>query len=416
MNPRFDTVVGGKQAQRPRAIQALIRACGLGQRVGVTPRFVPDDLIAEARRRAKLQRLEPGGWRDGLTRLCRAIEDEAALHGLGRWIVREQIVGHLVTRLRVDAFVEARPEVLERPLAPLLIITGMQRTGTTKLQRLLASDPRARALLSWEALEPVPAAAVGTGQSDKRIASAKRAESALRWMAPHFFAIHPVEHLAPEEDVLLLDPSFRSTTPESIWSIPSFSRWLEGEDLREAYTEYRRLLLILQHQRPGRWWVLKTPHHLEFLDELSAVIPEVKLVWTHRDPLTTVPSFCSMLYHGRRVYSDAVDPHVVGRDRSVKVARMVERGLAFRDGGGDDRFLDVQYAELLAEPLAVIERIYAFMGQTLEPHARAAIEGALAEQVQHRYGVHRYSMADFGLDADELGELFGPYRARFGFD
>lgn len=411
------SAVIGLSAARPRSVRALISACAVAERAGLGPRLQPDALIAAARRRAKLETLEPGGWREGLARLCRALDDdEAALHPLGRWIAREQLVSHLVTRLRVDALVRARPEILARPLAPPLVVTGMQRTGTTKLQRLLAADPRARALPSWEALEPVPAAALDPRRPDDRVAKARRAETALRWMAPSFFAIHPVEHRAPEEEVLLLDPSFRSTTPESIWSVPSFSRWLEGEDMIEAYTELRRLLLILQDQRPGRWWVLKTPHHLEHLDALTTVIPEAKLVWTHRDPLTTVPSFCSMLVHGRRVYSDRVDPRVVGRQWSAKVARLVERGLAFRDAGGEDRVMDVSYDELLAAPLAVVERIYAFMGELLDERARAAMRGALARQVQHRYGVHRYTMADFGLERDELAARFAPYRARFGFD
>ena len=421
-------MAGALEHARPWSVRGVMTLATAGAALGVRAPLEPEALIRAARARERRRGPDPGdrsfgptqGWREGLTRLCEALEREAELHALGRWIVREQLVTHLCTRLRVQALLAARPELLSQPLAPPIVITGMQRTGTTKLQRLLAADPGTRALLSWEGLEPLPsprsAPPERAGPPDYRIAKAHRAVKALRWMAPIFFSIHPVEHLAPEEDVLLLDPSFRSTTPEAIWSVPSFSRWLEGQDMREAYTELRTLLLILQDQRPGQAWVLKTPHHLEHLETLFEVIPEAKLVWTHRDPLTTVASFCSMVFHGRRVYSDAVDPRVVGQQWSTKVARMVQRGLDTRDAGHEDAILDLHYEPLLADPLAAVERIYTFAGRTLSPAARHTMQTALAVQTQHRYGVHRYALDDFGLDAAGVAEQFRPYRERFGFE
>ncbi|MEM9557337.1 MAG: sulfotransferase [Acidobacteriota bacterium] len=394
-----------------RAVRAAARAAAA---IGGRPRLEPAALLRAARRRARLDDFGAGAWRDGLERLCHALETEARLHPLGRWIVREQLIGHLVTRLRLQATLEAHPRLRTATLAaPVVVITGMQRTGTTKLQRLLAADPDAGALLSWQAVEPVPDPRRSRDDAG-RIARARRAERALRWMAPEFFAIHPVEHRAPEEDVLLLDPTFHSTTAEAMWHVPSFSRWLEAQDHREAYETLRLLLVILQEQQPRRWWVLKTPHHLEFLEALHAVIPEARVVWTHRDPLTTVPSFCSMVTHGRRIFSDAVDPHSVGAQWSAKVARMVERGLAFR-AAHETPVLDISYDDLLDDPLATIERIYAFAGLSLETPARSAMEQALRVQVQHRYGIHRYHLDDFGLDAASLAQGFGAYRERFGF-
>ena len=105
------------------------------------------------------------------------------------------------------------------------MITGLQRTGTTFLQRLLSIPSDARALLSWESLDPVPRK--GRFEESSRIRSARMSERALAWMSPGFFAIHPIDHLRPEEDVLLLDHSFMTTAPEAIMHVPTYAKWLE---------------------------------------------------------------------------------------------------------------------------------------------------------------------------------------------
>ena len=43
---------------------------------------------------------------------------------------------------------------------------------------------------------------------------------------------------------------------------------------------------------------------LEYLDVLLTVFPEATVVQTHRDPQKSVVSFCSMVAHGRGIFSD----------------------------------------------------------------------------------------------------------------
>ena len=112
------------------------------------------------------------------------------------------------------------------------MIAGLQRTGTTVLHRLLAADPRARALLGWEALHPAPLPGEGVNGNVPTVArESKLAEVGLAALAPEFFAIHPVEGDAPEEDVLLLDHAFMSQAPEATLHVPSYASWLETAGL-----------------------------------------------------------------------------------------------------------------------------------------------------------------------------------------
>ena len=70
------------------------------------------------------------------------------------------------------------------------------------------------------------------------------------------------------------------------------------------------------------------------------------------DPSTSVPntasscesSFCSMVAHGRGVFSDRVDPHEVGAHWYAKQRRMVDRCLEVRSGNNEQCFIDVGYA------------------------------------------------------------------------
>jgi hypothetical protein len=309
--------------------------------------------------------------------------------------------------------VRKSPEILDIELGPVVVIAGLQRTGTTLLHRLLSADTDVRSLAAWEGLSPVPWPGERAGRPTGRIRKARFAVRALAYLAPQFFAIHPAEHDAPEEDVLLLDLSFMSQAPEATLHVPSYAKWLEGQDHTRAYQYLRRMMQILLAQRGGRSWVLKSPHHMEHLDVVLDVLPEARIVQTHRDPQKTMPSFCSMVAHGRGIFSNDVDPYEVARHWVRKVGRLLERSARVRANRGDERFLDVSYYDLAADPMAEAERVYDFAGLTLSDAARRSMTATRERNVQHKYGRHRYNLADFDLCEEDIERAFGDYRARF---
>jgi hypothetical protein len=395
---------------RPAVLRVANRALGLA----LPRRLTVDGLVAAARRAEGLHDLGDPDVDVPLGRLLDAVEAEARLHPLGWLITRGRLIGVLRNRLRAQAALAADPAILDRPVREPVVVTGLQRTGTTFLHRLLAADPRFRSLRSWEGLNPTPFRGSPTGPADPRRRLAERAEKGLAWMAPDFFAVHPVEASAPEEEVLLLDHSFLSTVPEATLRVPSFSRWLERQDQRPAYVLLRRLLQLLDAAEPRERWVLKTPHHLEWLDVLLDVFPDARIVWTHRDPLATLGSFCSMVAHGRGVMSDAVDPREIGRDWLAKTARMIDRAMAVREAR-PAAFLDVRYDDLTRAPLAEVARVFAFADVPLPPDVEAAVAAQRDASPQHRHGRHVYALSDFGLTEGQVAERFSAYRERFGF-
>ena len=237
---------------------------------------------------------------------------------------------------------------------------------------------------------------------DKRIRIARTSEKALRLMTPGFFAIHPVEHLAPEEDILLLDVSFLSTTPEATSHVPSYSSWLEGIDQSYAYDYGSRLLRLLQWQQPGKRWVIKSPHHLEFFPLIEKYYGSPHFIWTHRDPVECIPSFLSMVCHSRSLFSDEVHMSDI-RDHWVrKTAYMLEKALAYRqEGVHQEHFTDLLYEDLVSDSMGQLNKIYDRengISQTLKERFLIAER----ENPKGKYGVHHYGIADFGLSREDL--------------
>lgn len=433
----------------PLPARIALGAWRAATKLGVAaPRFDEEELVAAARRRTGLEDFGPEDFRTPMRRLLEAFDEEAELHLLGRAVLRSSVIRALECRLRLERIRAVDPELEATPVRAPVFITGMQRTGTTKLHRLLACAPELRHLSSAEGLNPCPLGGPvrdEPGEALRRMAFAKRAERGMRYMSPALFAIHPIEAAAPEEDVFLFDVTFISPAVDASLSVPSYTRWIREIDQRPPYAYVRRLIQCLLWQRPGPPWSAqdragqpgsgqprteqqrparprperylgKTPHHQENLDVLFEVFPDAKVIHTHRDPLEVVPSFSSMMAHAGAMLSRCVDPFEVGRRVADQMANSVERAIRAREHVGPGRVLDVHYRDLQRDPIAELRRIHAFaeLEWTAESESRARrwLEG----NPQHKYGTHRYGLADFGLDPEELAARFKPYRERFGVD
>lgn len=406
---------------RPRLVRVVNRV--LGSRIArraLRVSFDEASLIEAAESETGLLDLGEPSFREPLRVLLRSIETEAHLHPLGRLITRARLVQTLANRMRLEEMIRRTPAIERERVSAPIVIVGLPRTGTTLLHRLLASDARIRSLASWEALLPVPLDPERPAEEDRerRIAIASRSEIALRYMAPDFLAVHPIDARAPEEDVLLLDLALRSTVPESTLRVPAYGAWLEEQDPMPAYRQMKRAMQALQYQRKpetSEWrWVLKTPHHLEWIPQLLEVFPDALLVWTHREPKEVVASFCSMIAHGRGIFSDAIDPSEIGRAWLRKGSeRMAHRALDARARVAETQFLDVRYEDLVRDPIRIVRVIEERSGLRWSLDTETRVRDRLRAERRNRHGVHRYSLGDFGLTTGDVERAFARYRAAF---
>jgi len=368
-----------------------------------------ESLMKAARKATGLDDFGKDFWEEPLEVMLKSINEEAKLHPIGQFITRQRIINLLSVRLRAEYYFKKHPEILEQELYPCMVIVGLQRTGTTKLQRLLASDPDNRSILSWEALNPAPIKE-DIELGEERIKIAKTSVKALKYMSPGFFAIHPIEFEAPEEDVLLLDVSFLSTTTEATMNVPTYATWLEETDQSPAYAYMVKLLKLLQWQRPGKRWVLKTPHHLEFLSLAKKYFKDVQFIWTHRNVTECIPSFLSMISYSRILFSEEVDQEVVAEHWVRKNGYMLSKGLKYRGNAEDNsRFTDVSYKELVNDTMKVLRRIYKDSGAEVSDELLSIFEASNRQNPKGKYGKHQYNLEEFGIDEAYLRQFTSSY-------
>ena len=396
---------------RPRLVRCANAIGNALKRTGFDDEFQVDRLLASARRKTGLSDFGDEWFLEGLQKLVDSINLEARLTFTGRFIQRVRLQKVLMNRLYIEEFVKRHPETMEVDLGTVLFIVGMQRTGTTTLHRLINSHPEIQGLTAWEALNPVPLPNEDTENPRRRRLDAILSEKALRYLSPDFMAVHPIQHDQPEEDVLLLDLCFMSQIAEATMYVPSYASWLEEQDHTRAYEYFHKVLKILHWLHPSQGWILKTPHHMEYLSSLLKVFPNATLIETYRDPQKTLPSFCSMVAHARGMMSDEVDPIEIGRHWGRKVERMVDQVVQTRSTYGDDPFVSVSYYELVEDPISELQRVYAKAAIPFDPIAETRAKEIVSTSPKNRFGRHVYQAESFGLTKDVIEERLQIYRA-----
>ena len=404
-------------ALMPRALRGIVRGGGRlfessGRRL---VRLDAASLTAAARRRAKSSDFGEPGVHEPLTRLLDSLENEAKLNLMGRVAAREDLTRFLANRLALERDRSLHPAIAAEEIRRPLFIAGLPRSGSTLLYNLMAQDPANRVPLNWEIMFPSPPPERTTHATDPRAA---RAERQIRWfqrLQPEFRKIHPIGARLPEECVVILSHTFLSFQFSSMYFIPSYQSWLERQDLRPAYHFHRRFLQHLQWRCRGERWVLKAPPHLPALDALFAAYPDASVILTHRDPLEVVPSVASLHAVLRSTFSNVVEPAAVGPEVSQMLVNDITRGIDALDRGcaPPGQVIDVRYTDLLRDPIATVQRIYAHFQLPFSAELAARMHRFPQEHSADKNGRHEYSLEAFGLDADTERRRYRSYCERF---
>jgi hypothetical protein len=192
--------------------------------------------------------------------------------------------------------------------------------------------------------------------------------------------------------------------------------WRAFTDPVPVYAYHRSFLQQLQRDRPSRTWVLKSPVHLGRLAALLAVYPDARIIRTHRDPARTVPSTVSTVAMGRWLRSDAVDPMAIAASVTGALQMLSNGAAEQRASLPAGQVAELQYAELLREPVAAITSAYDELGLPIAPDLGDRIVRYLDARPQTKFGVHTYRAQDYDLDVDQIRRDFAPYIEEFGIE
>ena len=365
-----------------------------------------DTLVKQAIEQTGLDDFGDDWFFENIDSLIPSLNTQAKLGPEGVFSAQHMIVSALVNRLRHKALLKAFPEILEESVTVSAVLTGLPRTGSTMLHRMLAAAPNLTAVKWYETQNYVPLDNEKRGEPQPRKEAAKGVLAYMLEKIPELMSIHPMDINQPDEEVIILGQLFSSSMIESTYFVPDYAEWLSKQDPRKAYEDLIEILQSLQWQDPsrkGKSWVLKTPGHLMGLQTVLDVFPDAKIVMTHRDPVSTIPSYCSMEAALYSMASDNITHEEIGTYWMGRLKAWLDNFMAVRANADTERFIDVNYKALLTSPVK----------KGLEVLNAAGIPMSMEDWIEanrreHR-AAHKYSLKDFGLNEADIRGSYEEY-------
>ena len=359
-----------------------------------------DDLCAEAIEAAGHSDFgaDDDNFREALGVLLDSYGGEADLTRLGATMTRHNLRSGLVARLLSEAAWKRYPAHVDVTVDRPIFVTGLPRTGTTALHRLLGADPAHQGLELWLAEYPQPRPPREEWDSFPEYRQLQAYYAKAHRENPEFLGLHYIAEDVLEECWQLLRQSVHSVSFESLAHVPTYAQWLAEQDWAPSFRRHRKNLQLIGLNDAEKRWVLKNPSHLFSLNAILEVYPDALIVQCHRAPETLLASMCSLAEHSTEGWSNTFVGSQIGRDVLDTWARAIEQFNTARASHNPEQFCDVDYFDFVADPVGTACGVYKRFGVPLTDQAVLAMQEAHAEG-SHGPGApkHRYSLTDYGL-------------------
>lgn len=377
-----------------------------------------DALLQQAKESTGLSDFGNKWFLSPLARLVEEVNREAGLLS-PESSAGARIQSALADRLRLEQYFKDHPDACDEQIELACAIIGLPRTGSTMVHRLLAASPKLTALWWWETAFPFPIGNEGLADAVVRQEAAKGMVDWLLSEWPDFESIDPMDAMAINEEVVLLDRCFLSTTYDSMMPIHAYGYWQAVQDHEPAIRDLYRFMQAIQHQRVAqgemrRPWVFKTPHYvMGALSGLLKVWPDVKLVMTHRDVGEVLPSYCSMCASLSVNSSSTYRKEMQGAHWTRRFRDGLDRLEAIRAKLPAGQVIDIAYRDTVNDPLVTGEAILKALGYAPDANDCHAMQQTIAANAREARPRHKYAAADFGLTPQGIAADFADYHAKY---
>ncbi|TAL02250.1 MAG: sulfotransferase [Rhodospirillaceae bacterium] len=352
----------------------------------------------------------------GLRVLLQSMDYDPIYTERGRRLAWGTVISALSSRVHAVRAMAQVPDLDRQMISKPVVITGIPRTGTTALHKLMAVDPQFQGLQTWLIGAPMPRPPRETWESNPLFQQEVESLKLRFETTPDMRAAHNMAAEEVDECLGILCHSFVSNLWACNWSSASYDAWWQTQSELPAYRYLRRILQMIGSNEPEKRWLLKNPGHIANLDLLFAMFPDALVIQTHRDPAKAVPSLCALMMQFFGVMEGSsrhqLHAHIMGHRETGKWAKAVRDAEPVRQAHRG-QILDVVHGDFHADPIGVIKRIYAFLALNLTPQVEAAMTQRIAAAPELSHGTHRYHVSDFGLTDEEIRESFGSYVDRF---
>ncbi len=318
---------------------------------------------------------------------------------------------------------QQHPEIKREEILRPVFIVGINRTGTTYLHRLMSRDKRFWVLRLYEYAEPVLytgeyATIAGTPDDPRRARMQGMLDAS--GILEVLEGVHDFNVDEPEEDFPIFRMAFSAWVSTARFHIPEYGQWLAANGSGDVYAYHRRTIQQFAWQRrqqpPGRsaQWLFKMPFHLLELETLIETYPDALFIQTHREPSQFMGSWNSLVERVRSQSSEPIPPQELGAEQLAFMSNMMDKAVDFRLAHPEleDRWMDVNYFDLIEDPFGAVRSIYKHFGWPLEQAAVDTMEEWQFQQDEQRQtGTrHRYDLKDYGLTAEAVNDAFARYR------
>lgn len=354
----------------------------------------------------------PSDYLPGLRTLLAAMDAELKCTEIGRQFAIGVVAGTLAARLHTEHSWKQRPEYRVAAISRPIVITGVPRTGTTALHKLLSVDPQFQGLERWIGESPQVRPARETWESNPCFQMTKANLEGFFAAMPEMRTAHDMVVDEVDECLEVLRQNFVSNRFGAALHVPSYDRWWWQQSELPSYRRYVEVLRLVGLDAGDKRWLLKNPGHVAEMDCLLEVLPDACVIQTHRDPVKAISSISSLLHMSRRMFEgDATRADVLGPREMEYWARAMEKTARVR-AQRPDQFHDVDHREFHREPMRVVRGIYDRFSLTLSEETVRRMERWIAESPTSKHGEHRYDIADYGVTAAQVRERFADYIER----
>ena len=369
--------------------------------------FSAEGLLAEARAITNIDIIDEDAV-EPLTVMVKSLNEESQLHDQGAVGIQSRLLRLLCNRLRMERDFAAYPEIADQPIRAPIVICGMGRTGSTKLQKMLAASGDFNWLPYWQLHNP---ALFGGSREESPQPRIKDAEDWCIWldqMSPEAKYGHATETYEPDEESYILEQSLRTACFIGWSEIPGYLQWLFTHDIVAQFHYLKRLLQYLQWQglhSPDKRWILKCPLYFGLEPLLLSVFPDTCLVMTHRHPKETVPSTVRLLECLHMPFTrSGVDAQALLAGFSAQIGQHMQVRAQ-----GNIRYLDLPFKQIVTDVPKVMYKFYAHCGVELgEASLHRMLDWNTANPM-NKSGVHKYSLADYGFTEAMIDDAFSGY-------
>jgi len=360
---------------------------------------------------------------------CEGVDNSPFLSSIGRFILKKISLGWLKNRKKVLQYYHANREFIEAngKLTAPVIITGLPRSGTTLLQRLMSEDPNTRSPYTFELEIPLPPMTFETDPlEDLRIKSSGAAINALSGLAPGFIEKFAESHLwsateMEESFIYMLLHNGISHMNNATAGRAYIEDVFAAEYNRPVFRYERIFFTMLNAYRPARsHWTLKSPNYAPCFPDIFQEYPDAKVIVTHRNPLVTLPSTCRLMESWCIAFDQdgSFDKYRFGQFQQIftKKCIMVPFNYRKEQPQKQEQIFDCIYEELFSDPVALVKKVYQKFGLEYTEEFEERMKDYLRNNKQGKYGRHTYSLEEYGFSGEQVYQEYKDYMEHYGFD